>query len=84
MKSTWAANNVADTIRLSFRRHFRQRRRQHGAADAIADGVDLVLAGRLFDCVERRKRPFADVVFEGLLASRSSGLTQDTQNTVIP
>ena len=46
--------------------HERQRHRQHGAADAIADGVDLVLAGRLFDCVERGERALAHIVFERL------------------
>ena len=49
------------------RRHGRERHRQHGAADAIADRVHLVLAGRLLDHVERRERTLAHVILEGLL-----------------
>ena len=49
-------------------RHGRERDRQQRAADAIADGVNLVLAGRLLDRVERRERSFADVILEALSA----------------
>ena len=54
------------------------------AADAIADGVDIALAGRLLDHIERRERTLAHVVVEALPASRSSGLTQEMTNTVRP
>ncbi len=44
-----------------------QRRGEQGAADAIAHGVDLHLAGDLLDDVHRRQRALLHVVFEGLL-----------------
>ena len=36
------------------RRHIRKGGGQKGAADAVADGVDFVFAGGLFDGIQRR------------------------------
>ncbi len=48
VKSTWAANKRRRRDpRVVLRRHIGERDRQQRAADAIADRVDLVLAGRL-------------------------------------
>ena len=44
------------------------------AADAIADGVHLVLAGRLLDGVERGERPLAHVFFQALLREARVGI----------
>ena len=38
---------------VALRRHVGQRRGQQRAAQAVADGVDLALAGRLLDRVQR-------------------------------
>ena len=55
-------------------RHGRKRDRKQRAADAIADGVYLVLAGRLLDRIERRERSLAHVVFEGFLRKAGVGV----------
>ena len=52
----------------------RQRRGEQGAADAVADGVDLHLAGGLLDDVHRRERAFLHIVVEGLHPRRLSGI----------
>ena len=68
VKSTWVVRNVALSIRLSLLgRHVGERHGKQGAADAIADGGDLLLAGRLLDRVERREDAFAHVMLEALL-----------------
>ena len=55
------------------------------AADAIADGVDLALAGRLLDRVERLQDALAACSPRSpCRACRSSGLTQEMTNTVWP
>ena len=43
-------------------RHIGQRGRHQGAANAIADGVDLALSGRLFYAVKRGDRPLEHIV----------------------
>ena len=53
-------------------------------ADAIADGIDLFLAGDGFDSVERGDDAFAHVFFEAFVASLASGLTHETTKTVMP
>ena len=49
-------------------RHVGQRAGQQRAADAIADGVDLGLAGGFFDGAERRQGAFEHVVVQGLFS----------------
>ena len=44
------------------------------AADAIADGVDLVLAGRELDRIERGERAFVHVVLEAFLGEVGVGI----------
>jgi hypothetical protein len=44
-------------LRLIGGRQIGQGGLQQGAADAVADGVDLALAGGLLDGVQRRQRP---------------------------
>ena len=56
--------------------------RQQRAAQAVADRIDLALAGRLLDRVERRERTLEHVVLEALVGELPSGLTQDSTNTV--
>ena len=68
MKSTWAAKNVAEATRSSpTAGHVGQRRRQQRAADAVADGVDLALAGRLLDDIQRLDHAVAGIILERLL-----------------
>jgi len=64
--------------------HPRERGAEEGSSEAVADDVDLVLAGRLADRIERRKRPFEHVILERLAGMRPSGLTQEITNTVGP
>ena len=56
------------------RRHVRQRRRHQGAAEAVADGVHALLAGRLLDGVERGVDAFPHVVVEPLLGQARVGV----------
>ena len=51
-----------------------QRRGKQGAADAVAHGVDLQLAGGPFDGVHRCQRSLLHVVFEGLAAGIPIGI----------
>ena len=53
--------------RIRPRRHVGERHRQQCAADAIADGRDLALAGRLLDDVEGFERTLAHIVGEILV-----------------
>ncbi len=55
-------------------RHVGKRGRHQGAADAIADRRDLLLAGRLLDGVERRERPQLHIVLERQLAQPLVGI----------
>ncbi len=48
---------------VAFLRHQRQGCRQKRAADAIADGVDLLFAGRFFDRVEPVLQALANIGF---------------------
>ena len=69
VKSTWLANKRGGRDALvALRRHVGERDGEQRAADAIADGVDLGLAGRLLDGVERGERALAHVVLEALVA----------------
>jgi len=65
------------------RRHIGERDRQQRAADAIADGVDLSLAGDLLDGVKRRERALPHVP-QAHLGVALVGLTQEITNTVNP
>ena len=85
MKSTCAAKNVAEVdAHPPLLGQPGQRRGEQRAADAIAGGVHLHLAGDLLDHVHRGERALLHVVFEGLLPSPLSGLTQEITNTVMP
>ena len=44
-----------------------ERDREQRAADTVTDGVDLLLAGRFLDRVERRQHAFAHILFEAFL-----------------
>ena len=61
-----------------------QSRRKRRAANAIAEDVDLLDPRLLLNGTYRFEDALKDVVFEVFAASRSSGLTQDTTNTVKP
>ena len=62
-KSSSVVNNVAAAMRLSFvAAMIGERARNQGAADAVSDGVDLGLSGRPLDRVDRRQRPFEQIV----------------------
>ena len=56
------------------RRHVREHGREQRAAEAIAERVDLLLAGRLLDRVERRERAFDQVVLEVLVRELGVGV----------
>ena len=56
------------------RRHVGERRRQQRAAEAVAERVDLALAGRLLDRVERRERALLHVVVEVLVREALVGV----------
>lgn len=60
----------------------RQCRGQQRAADAVADGVDILLAGRLLDCIKREIDALAGIGPQSLSAWRASGLTQEMTKTV--
>ena len=68
MKSTCVVKKVtrADAV-VAFLRHQGKRGGKQRAADAIADRVDLALAGRLLDGVEPVLQAFADIGLPALV-----------------
>ena len=66
-KSSSATKKVALVHAVvALRRHVPEGRAEQRAAEAVADRVDLALAGRLLDRVERGERAFEHVVLEVL------------------
>jgi len=57
-----------------FHRHVSERGGQQGSAEAVADDIDLTLAGRLLDRVERGQGPFEHVILELLLRELLVGI----------
>ena len=75
----------AASTRLSVvvpRRAVGERDRKQRAADAVARSVDLVLAGRLLDCVQCRQRALAQILVKAFFGEMCVGIDPgDAENS---